>query len=295
MPKQYKKWIFIALLSLIWGSSFILIKKGLLGFEPLHLGGLRIVFAASFLLVIGFKSLRKIDQKDWKWVISAGFLSSFFPPFFFALAQTEIDSGVTSIFNSLAPLLTALVGMLFFGVVIGKKQLLGVGVGLFGTGVLIYTGAEFNPDQNYWYAIFIILSALGYAFNINIIKKHLSHLSSLSVTTGSFAAVLPPTLIVLYVAGIQSVSWTATEMYWPIVWVLLLAFFGTALASILFNKLIHISSPVFAASVTYTIPLVAIFWGVWDGEHITLYQLLGGVIVLLGVYLVNKKKKAAVN
>ena len=295
MPKSYKKWIFIALLSLIWGSSFILIKKSLLGFEPLHLGGLRIVFAASLLVVIGFKSLRRIGRKDWKWVIAAGFLSSFFPPFFFALAQTEIDSGVTSIFNSLAPLLTAVVGMLFFGVVIAKKQLLGVGVGLFGTGVFIYTGAEFNPDQNYWYAIFIMLSTLGYAFNINIIKKHLAHLSSLSVTTGSFAAVLPPTLVVLYVAGIQSVSWTTTAMYWPVVWLLVLAFFGTALASLLFNKLISISSPVFAASVTYTIPLVAIFWGIWDGEHISLYQLLGGAIVLCGVYLVNKKKKAAVN
>ena len=139
MPKPYKKWIFIALLSLIWGSSFILIKKGLLGFEPVHLGGVRIVLAASFLLVIGFKSLKKIGRKDWKWVIAAGFLSSFFPPFFFALAQTEIDSGVTSIFNSLAPLLTALVGMLFFGVIVAKKQFLGIGVGLIGTGVLIYT------------------------------------------------------------------------------------------------------------------------------------------------------------
>ncbi|WP_394748410.1 DMT family transporter [Spongiimicrobium salis] len=294
MPDHYKKWVFIALLSVIWGSSFILIKKSLLGFEPLHLGGLRILFAASFLLIFGFRSLGKIGRKNWKWVIVAGFLSSFFPPFFFALAQTEIDSGVTSIFNSLAPLSTALVGALFFGVVVMRKQFLGVAVGLFGTGVLIYTGAEFNPDQNYWYAIFIILSAVGYAFNINIIKKHLSHLSPLAVTTGSFAVVLPPTIGVLYATGIQTVSWTADELQLPILCILLLAFFGTALANILFNKLIAISSPVFAASVTYTAPLVAILWGLWDGEHITVYQLLGGAIVLCGVYMVNKKKKAAV-
>lgn len=283
------------LLSLIWGSSFILIKKGLIGFEPIHLGGLRILFAALMLLGIGFKSLKEIRKRDWKWIVIAGFLSSFFPPFFFALAQTEIDSGVTSIFNSLAPLNTALVGMLFFGVLVAKRQLLGIGVGLLGTGILIYTGAEFNPDQNYWYAIFIILSALGYAFNINIIKKHLSHLSPLAVTTGSFGAVLLPTLMVLFFTGIETVHWTSQEFRFPLLAILVLAFMGTALANILFNKLIYVSSPVFAASVTYTIPLVAVLWGIWDEEQITLYQLLGGVVILLGVYLVNKKRKAAVN
>ena len=106
MEKGNKKWFYFILLSLVWGSSFILIKKALIGFTPLQLGALRILFAASFLLIVGYKSLKEIKKQDWKWVLAAGFLSSFIPPFLFALAQTEIDSGITSIFNSLTPLNT---------------------------------------------------------------------------------------------------------------------------------------------------------------------------------------------
>lgn len=290
MDKIERKWFYFALLSLVWGSSFILIKKALLGLSPLQLGGLRIVFASGFLFVIGFKSLREIKRHDWKWILTAGFLSSFFPPFLFALAQTEIDSGVTSIFNSLAPLLTTLVGAILFGVLITRRQVFGVFIGLLGTVALIVAGAEFNPDQNYWYAIFIIASALGYAFNINIIKKHLSHLSPLAVTTGSFGVVVVPAMVLVGFSGFFNDVWDNAQMHTALWYLLVLALLGTAVANIFFNKLIHASSPVFAASVTYTIPLVAILWGVWDREKMNIYQLIGGAIILLGVYLVNRRR-----
>ena len=122
---------------------------------------------------------------------------------------------------------------------------------------------QFNPDQNYWYASFIIISALGYAFNINIIKKHLSHLSPLAVTTGSFAVAVVPAIILIATTDFFSQILVDAKMHTAIWFLLLLAIVGTALANMLFNKLIHISNPVFAASVTYTIPLVAVFWGVW--------------------------------
>lgn len=286
-----KKWLYLALLSFIWGSSFILIKKGLVGFSSLQVGGLRIIFASLFLFVFGIKSLKNISLRDWKWISIAGFLSSFFPPFFFAIAQTEIDSGITSILNSIVPLATTLVGVWLFGLAINKRQILGVFIGLLGTIALVVVGLEFSPNQNYWYSIFIFLSALGYAFNINIIKRHLAHLTPLQVTTGSFGVVIIPAIIMLAYGGILEVNYKSIEIQKALGCILVLAILGTAVANILFNKLIHISSPVFSASVTYIIPLVAILWGILDGETINLYQIVGGVIILFGVWLVNKKKQ----
>lgn len=260
---------------------------------PIQLGGLRIVFASSFLFILGYKSLTRIALRDWKWIVMAGLLSSFFPPFLFALAQTELDSGVTSIFNSVVPLFTTIVGIVLFGVIITKRQIVGVFIGLFGTLALILAGMEFDQNQNYWYSIFVLLSALGYALNINIIKKHLGHLSPLAVTTGSFAVAFVPAFVLVIYSGFFSQIEGNSEMQHSLWYLLALAVFGTSVANIYFNKLIHLSSPVFAASVTYTIPIVAVLWGVWDGETINLYQLLGGGIILIGVYLVNRKKRAS--
>ncbi|PKA97971.1 drug/metabolite transporter (DMT)-like permease [Flavobacteriaceae bacterium MAR_2009_75] len=286
-----RKWLYLILLSLVWGSSFILIKKSLLGLTALQLGGLRIVFASLFLFIFGYKSLSTITQSDWKWIAIAGLLSSFFPPLFFALAQTEIDSGTTSIFNSVVPLFTTIVGVVLFGVLVTKRQILGVFIGLFGTVALILAGVEFDPDQNYWYSIFILLSALGYALNINIIKKHLTHLSPLAVTTASFAVAFVPALLLVVYSDFFNEVVENKEMHRALWYLLALALFGTSIANIFFNRLIQLSSPVFAASVTYTIPLVAIIWAVLDGETVNVYQLVGGGIILFGVWLVNKRKR----
>lgn len=291
MNEYNRKWIYLIILSLVWGSSFILIKRALIGLNPLQLGGLRIVFASSFLFVLGYKSLRTVSLRDWKWIVLAGLLSSFFPPFLFALAQTELDSGVTSIFNSVVPLFTTIVGIALFGAVITKRQIVGVFIGLFGTLALILAGMEFDQGQNYWYSIFILLSALGYALNINIIKKHLGHLTPLTVTTGSFAVAFVPAFLLVIYSGFFGQVFNDVGMQHSLWYLLALAIFGTAVANIYFNKLIHLSSPVFAASVTYTIPIVAVLWGVWDKETLNAYQLLGGIIILIGVYLVNRKKR----
>ena len=285
-----QKWVYLIVLSIIWGTSFILIKKSLLGFTPLQVGGLRILFASLLLFLLGFRSLRTLKKSDWKWVVIAGLCSSFFPPFFFALAQTEISSGITSILNSVSPLFTTLVGIALFGLALKGRQILGVFIGLLGTVVLIAAGMKNNVNQNYWYSFFIIFSALGYSFNINIIKKHLSHLSSLAVTTASFGVAFFPALILLIYSGVFSHFVENVAMQKAVWYLFALAFLGTALANILFNKLIKLSSPVFAASVTYLIPLVAVLWGFLDGERISLVQLLGGLIILFGVWLVNRKQ-----
>ncbi|WP_424003176.1 DMT family transporter [Maribacter sp. IgM3_T14_3] len=285
-----QKWLYLVILSFIWGSSFILIKRSLVGYTPLQVGGLRIFFASVLLFILGFRSLKTLSKTDWKWVAIAGLCSSFFPPFFFALAQMEISSGITSILNSVAPLFTTLVGIALFGLSLKGRQVLGVLIGLFGTIVLIAAGMENNVNQNYWYSLFIIIAALGYAFNINIIKKYLSHLTPLAVTTASFGIAFLPAFIILIYTGVFQQFSGNSAMHEAVWYIMALAFLGTALANILFNKLIKLSSPVFAASVTYLIPLVAVLWGFLDGENISILQLLGGLIILFGVWLVNRKK-----
>jgi drug/metabolite transporter (DMT)-like permease len=288
MTNANKKWLYFIVLSLIWGSSFILIKKSLIGLSPYQVGGLRVVFATVFLLGIGIHRVKEIKKADWKWIGLSGFFDSFFPPFLFAIAQTEIDSAVASILNSLTPLYTIVLGILFFSVLIGRKQLLGVCIGLIGTVILILTGSKFNPDQNYWYSVLIVLSTIGYAFNIHIIKKHLSHINAISVAVGSFLVVVIPSFAILYFSGFFETVFSSEKMQKALLYVLVLSIFGTAAAKVLFNKLVGIVSPVFAASVTYTMPLIAVFWGLWDGEVLNFYQLLGGATILLGVYLTNR-------
>ncbi|WP_340077220.1 DMT family transporter [Leptobacterium sp. I13] len=291
MSVQATKWFYLILLSIIWGSSFILIKKALIGLSPYQLGALRILFTTFFLFSVGFGSLKKIKKKDWKWIAWSGYLGSFFPPFLFAIAQTRIDSAVASILNSLTPLNTFITGVLFYGVLVTKKQILGIILGLLGTVILIVSCSDINTSQNNWYSILIILASIGYALNVNMIKVHLEHLSAMSITAGTFLLIFFPALVILYTTGFFSTVASSSEMQIGLVYVVILSFFGTAMAKVVFNKLISISTPVFSSSVTYMMPLVAVLWGLLDGEKLDIYQLIGGVIIIVGVYLSNKKNR----
>ena len=291
MQVQTKKWLYLLILSLIWGSSFILIKKSLIGLTPIQVGALRIFFTTFFLFIVGFKTLKTIKKKDWKWIALTGFLGSGFPPFLFAIAQTEVDSAIASILNSLTPLNTIITGIFLFGILVSKRQIIGVVIGFIGTIILIGAGAEFNPDQNYWYSALIIIAAVFYALNVNIIKKHLGNTRALAISTGNFALLVVPALILLWFTGFFETVLASKEMQESLLYVAVLSLFGTAIAKVLFNKLVLIATPVFASSVTYTMTLIAILWGVLDDEQLSLYQLFGGAIILLGVYLANKVSK----
>ncbi|WP_341215642.1 EamA family transporter [uncultured Wocania sp.] len=285
------KWIYLFALSLIWGSSFILIKKSLLGLNPYQLGALRIIITGLFLFAIGYKTVKTIKPKDWKWLIISGFLGSFIPAFFFAIAETEIDSAVVSILNSLVPLNTILLGFAVFKITSTKRQILGVIVGFIGTAILILKGAHLNPNQNYMYAVFVILSTVMYAFNVNIIKKYLQHVKPLTIATGNFVAIfIPGVVVLLFTDFFSKTTFNNPEFKMAMVYITLLSLFGTAMAKILFNKLVHLSTPVFASSVTYVMPVVALMWGFIDGEGFSFLQGIASLIILLGVYLSHKRK-----
>ena len=286
---KLNKWFYLISLSLIWGSSFILIKKALVGLEADQLGSLRIIFSSIIIILIAWKRLSKITKLEWKWITISAFLGSFFPAFLFAFAEKEIDSAVASIINSIVPLNTVIIGMVLFNIRSTKRQIIGVLIGLAGTYMLIMSGIKLNPDQNYLYSGFVILCSFLYAFNVNIIKKYLQHLSALTITVGHFAVIIIPAVIVFCFSDFDVNSLKNQETIDSVIYVLILAVFGTALAKILFNKLIKISSPVFASSVTYSMLIVSIFWGLVDGEKFSIYQLIATIIIILGVLLTNKK------
>lgn len=288
MESKQLKWAYLTVLALVWGSSFILIKKGLIGLSALQLGSLRILFAALFLIVIGFKSLSKIPKYKWKYIALTSMFGTFIPAYLFAIAQTQIDSSVSSILNSLTPLNTLILGALVFGLQFKRNQIIGILIGLAGSALLILNGAIHHPEQNYYYAILVLIASVCYAVNVNLIKKYLHDLSPLSITTGNFMVLLLPAFSVLFFTDFFDVV-QQEQVRQSVLYIVVLGVVGTGIANILFFKLIQISSPVFATSVTYLIPVVAFCWGLLDNEMLTPVQLVGAFIVLIGVYLSAKK------
>lgn len=288
MKSKQLKWLYLTLLALVWGSSFILIKKGLIGLTALQLGSLRIIFAALFLFLIGFKNLSKIPARKWKYIALTSLVGTFLPVYLFAIAQTEIESSVSSILNSLTPLNTLLLGAFFFGLHFKRNQILGILIGLTGSILLVFNGALNHPEQNYYYAILVLIASICYALNVNIIKKKLHDLSPLSITTGNFTILFIPAFILLFFSGFFEVV-QEIKVQQSVLFIMILGIVGTGIANILFFKLIQISSPVFATSVTYLIPVIAFGWGLLDNEILTPVQYFGAFIILIGVYLSANK------
>ncbi|MBT3560170.1 MAG: DMT family transporter [Flavobacteriaceae bacterium] len=290
-----KKWTYLISLSLIWGTSFILIKKALIGLTPLQLGSLRIIFSSIILFIFAWNTLKLITKKEWKWIIISAFLGSFFPAFLFAFAETEIDSSIASILNSLVPLNTVIIGAIVFKIASSKKQIIGVVVGLIGTYLLIDGGIQLNPDQNYLYAGLVILCSFLYGFNVNIIKKYLNDIPAVTIAAGHFSVIFIPAIIIFSFSGFNT-----DQIYDPITlksigYVLVLSVFGTALAKVLFNKLVQISTAVFASSVTYSLLIVSLFWGILDGELFSINQLMATVLIVLGVLLSSRSPRQSLD
>ena len=285
-----KKWLYLSLLSVVWGSSFILIKKALIGLTPLQLGALRTLFAAIFLLIVGFSFFKKIKKKQWKWITISAFLGTFIPAFLFAFAETQIDSAVASILNSTTPIVTLILGAVLFKIVFSRNQLIGVIIGLVGSLLLIWSGADVNPNQNYWYSTLVLAASVCYALNVNILKKHLQELPPMAIASGNFIVLLVPAFLVLVFSGFFGLEFVGnTVLHESLGYLLILSLVGTAVAKVMFNKLVQLSTPVFASSVTYTIPIIALLWGLMDGELFSLFQAGATVFILSGVLMTNKK------
>ncbi len=289
MQEDYKRWAFLIFLSLIWGSSFILMKRGLESFSSVQVGALRVSIAALTLFVFGFKHLRIISKKNIFQLFLAGLFGNFMPAFLFAKAQSQLDSGITGILNSLVPLFTVIIGIYLFKIKVKSAQVTGIIIGLVGSLILILKGAEVNTDTNYYYALFVVAASLSYAINSNLLKKYLSQEKALSITVSAFSIFLIPALIILFSSGFFEEYTFQKAQNESLMYIAVLAIIGTAISVAIFNQLIKISSPVFASSVTYLIPIIAVSWAVFDGESLHWVQVLGTGIILSGVYMVNRR------
>jgi drug/metabolite transporter (DMT)-like permease len=293
MRLPHIKWLYLTVLSIVWGSSYILIKWGLVALTPLQLGSLRLLITTIALLLVGYPSLRGLTRYHWKWLAITGYVGTFLPAFLFAFAQQHIESAVAAILNALTPLLTLIFGVLFFKIKVLRKQYFGVAIGLMGSMGLVWGGLSTSGILNPEYLLLIVMATCCYAINIHFLKIHLVQVGVMAITLGNFIFMAPVALIILLSSDFFSAkTFEHPEIYTSIGYITVLALAGSAFAKYLFNKFVKITTAIFASSVTYTLPIVALFWGISDGETITAFQLFSTVIILFGVYLSHKKKAA---
>lgn len=287
-------WFILAGLVVTWGSSFILIKKALVYFDAIEVGALRVGITFLFLLPLAIPRLRKITRKDFFWLSISGFAGNFFPAFLFAAAQRGIDSSTAGLLNSLTPLFTLLVGLILFKIKTRLVQIAGVFIGLIGAAGLISSSGGNDFSFNFGYAALVVLATILYALNVNLIKARLQHLNSLTITSVAFFIVgIPSTIILLSATDFIPKLATVPGAWTGFGYLAILAVVGTGIAMIAFNTLIRITTPLFASSVTYLIPVVALIWGIIDGEYVDLSFLLWVGLIIGGVLLVNKKRTVA--
>lgn len=284
-------WTILIILAVIWGTSFILIKKGLMYFSGMEVGALRIVIAFLVLLPFAFTRIKQLSWRDWKFLFLSSVTGSGIPAFLFALAQKGIDSSLAGILNSLTPLFTMLIGVAFFSLRVRWFNAIGVLIAFIGALGLISVSGGKSFDFNIQYAIYIIVATICYAINVNILKNYLHHVHYFTITIFSFFIIgIPVLLYLLIFTGFLEKIISTPEVWKGVGYISILSIVGTAMALVAFNKLVKLSSPVFAASVTYLIPIVALFWGIADGEIISWSFLIWIIMILTGIYLVNQVK-----
>lgn len=279
----------LILLALVWGSSFILIKKGLLAFSPLQVASLRISIAGLAFLPFLILNFKKVDWSKTKQLLIVGSAGSAIPAILFSLAQTEVSSSVAGVLNSLTPLFVLIQGALFFGLVLTRNNVIGVILGLVGAASLILLGKDIASDGNQWYAIFLILGTMCYALSVNTVQKYFQDISAVNLSAAAYCLVAPVGLVYLIFSDFNEVIQTHPDAMTSLLSITVLSLAGTVIASIIFFKLVQITNALFASMVAYLIPIIALIFGSFDGEPITPFHFLGMGMILFGVYITRKK------
>lgn len=288
--KTWQAWLLFGLLALTWGSSFILMKRGLQSFSYWQIGYLRIASAWIFTIFIAYRYWRKWRGKNWWALLGVGLFGNGIPYLLFPLAVNHLDSSLVGVLNSLVPLFTLLIGLLWFGIRVPWLSALGIALGFAGAFWLLAPGLQLQ-NKSLYYGLFPILATLCYAISINLINGKLKEERPMAITLYSLSTVGPVCLFLLLRTDFVAVMQDDSRAWLNAFYVILLGVMGSSLAILIFNYLIKGTSPLFAASVTYAIPIVALLWGLFDGESVGLHHLGGMMAILAGVYLVNRKGK----
>lgn len=291
LSTEVKIWLLLFLLALIWGSSFILIKRGLIGLEPLQLAGLRVVSAGMILLPWSLPHIKKIPKEKFRYLFLVGVIGNLIPAFLFALAQQHIKSSMAGMLNGLTPMFTLMIGAILFSDKITKKKVWGILIGLIGSSALLFIGSDGKIGEFNYYALLVIIATICYGTGINIIKAKLQGVKSTITSSTSLLFTLPFGFFYLLFDGYFFEVFQSQGLQIASIYVLILGIIGTGFAVMMFYKLVEIASPLTASTVTYLIPFVAVMWGVFDGERLFVMHYISLAIIILGVYIINRAKR----
>jgi len=279
--------IFIAL-SIIWGSSFILMKAGMTTLSPYQVATIRIFSAGLVLLPFARKALIQVPRDKLGLVILSGLIGNFIPAYLFCISEIRLDSSLVGILNALTPLFAILVGVGFFQLKVTASKVTGVVIGFIGLCLLMRASGTISL-QSLSYASLVLLATLLYGINVNMVGRHLQGVGSLNIASLAFSFLTIPCLVILFLTHYFSLPLGNGAIQRSTLAAFVLGAMGTAFASILFYMLVKRAGALFASLVTYGIPFIAVLWGLWDGEVVTIWQIACLGIILSGVYLVNKK------
>jgi drug/metabolite transporter (DMT)-like permease len=289
--RSLKAILLLIVLSLIWGTSFILIKQGLKAFAPTEVATLRVTAAFLFLLPVGITRLKGLKLEDYQTLLVSGLLGIFIPAFLFSTAQTKLDSSVAGVLNTLSPICTMIVGAIFFGQRFRGWAIIGTLIGLGGTVMLMLSRNDGSVTGINYYSLLIVAACLMYGSNLNWVKFRIHGLPALTITSVSILLIGPLAITYLFAftdftskLGVVEGSWASFGF------VALLGCMSTAVATYIFNELVKITTPLFASSVTYLMPIVSVGWGLFDGEKLYVGHYIGMTAILGGVYLANRKR-----
>jgi len=263
-------------------------KLGLETLSPYQVATLRMLSAGIILIPFALEGFRKIQKKEFLYVILSGLLGSFFPAYLFCIAETKIDSSIAGILNALTPLFTISVGVFFFQMKASKQKIIGVLVGFVGL-CLLFLAQKNISFENLSYAFLVLIATLLYGINVNMVSKYLHNTGAMNIAAVAFTLLIIPCLIILYFTGYFSLPLLSMPVIKSTGFSFLLGFGGTAVATVLYYRLVKSAGGLFASTVTYGIPFVALFWGILEGESINFLQCCCMGIILIGVWLANKK------
>lgn len=290
MNTNREKWILLILLSMIWGSSFILIKKSLEHFNPYQVGALRVLIAGIILMPIAISKYKLFPKKNLKWLLLAAFTGNFIPMFLFPIAETEVSSSIAGIVNSMMPIFVIIVGALVWKFGTTKRQITGTFISFTGVCILAFGGDAESGTFKLIPILLLLLATLCYAVSTTTVKSKLMDISSTVLSAFVFTFVLLlPSVIALTFTGFFSTFSLDKDHLTGLMFVSLLSIFGTGLAMMMNYRLLKVSSPLFASTVTLLMPIVAIIWGILDGEKLTVLQFVGAGIIIAGLIFLRSQ------
>ena len=279
-------------MALIWGSSFLFIELSLELTTAFGVAFWRTALGAAAMLVLGAVFTMSLQKKlgQWGHLWVAGFLMSAFPFTMYAFAQQFTTSILAAILNATTPIFTLLAILAIFR---GQRQsataIIGLLVGLVGVGITLGVWQGFG-DNDRLAILTLVLASISYGIGTPYIRKHITPMALPPTSTAAVQVLTSAvTLLPCYVlTGPLFIAQPRVETLGSLI---LLGVLGSGVAYWLFHQIVSQAGSAGAATVTYTNPVIATFWGVLLlGETLHWYEPVGALLVIAGAYLAQGRK-----